>query len=241
MSRIFNVRLNLDALAADLVHCETDQERGQWLAGFQTGACGALSRQDWSALKARGFAFGVAVRAEASGFIAQQAEHGNKSAEARRQKYGSAKPGRATPEPPSPQPPKVVGTTPEPIHNPQSTIQRSTSENPAATNRPPAPPHPCDGMDGDETPIELAKPIPRESMKINFRDWNMSHPRLWVSRNGEQGSLADWTALFDKFSEEGTEAMDETYSSLIETMEAKKKINYSTFIESLNENYEVTP
>ncbi len=231
MARIFSVRINLDEMFAQLDALDQGRDKLQWLEGFRAGSRGAPNHAKWSSAKRDGASFGAEARSRALNLSQKQSSNAHVRWDKGQEVTSN---GNAAAMPPQCQ--NDAWSMPNP------TIQQSNEPKSEGTmGTKPTHPDLFGGMDGDETPIELAKPIPRESMKINFRDWNMSHPRLWVSRNGEQGSLADWTALFDKFSEEGTEAMDETYSSLIETMEAKKKINYSTFIESLNENYEVTP
>jgi len=89
MTRIFSLRLNLDSMTAELIHWETDEERGQWIIGFQAGASGALARESWSEPKRAGYAFGKSTRLETEERISKQQAGGKHSANARRNKYGT--------------------------------------------------------------------------------------------------------------------------------------------------------
>jgi hypothetical protein len=95
--RIFMVRMNLDDLAAELLTFDSDEERGQWLAGFQVGASGSPGRDSWSESKQSGWGFGSECYAEAQEFRATKARGGRASAEARKASSGSAQPVRNTP------------------------------------------------------------------------------------------------------------------------------------------------
>lgn len=95
--RIFMVRLNLDDLAAELLTFDSDEERGQWLAGFQVGASGSQGRESWSEAKQSGWGFGAECYAEAQDFRATKARGGRASAQARKAATGTAQPVRNPP------------------------------------------------------------------------------------------------------------------------------------------------
>ncbi len=61
-----------------------------------------------------------------------------------------------------------------------------------------------EGMDADETPIELAKAAP---MEINWRDWRSHHALIKVAFNGEDGCSADWERLFGRYTIRSLDAM----------------------------------
>ena len=86
------VRVNLDDLAAELLTFDTDEERGQWLAGFQVGASGTSGRSSWSEAKQSGWGFGAECHLEATDFRETKARGGRASVEARRSSTGSAQP-----------------------------------------------------------------------------------------------------------------------------------------------------
>lgn len=99
MSRIYHVRINLDAVSADLNTLVDDVERGQWLRGFMAGAAGGANRFVDTSPAYLGWHNGASARGQAEGYHAKQAEHGAKSAKVRIERYGTA------------QPPKVDRTT----------------------------------------------------------------------------------------------------------------------------------
>lgn len=90
--RTFFVRLNLDDMAAEVVGLETSEERGQWLEGFLVGSRGKESREIWPASKLEGHRFGLSCFHEAESFRDKKSAAGEASANARRQRFGSAQP-----------------------------------------------------------------------------------------------------------------------------------------------------
>lgn len=93
--RTWTVRINLDALAAEMLALDGDDEKGAWLTGFQVGAAGARPRDSWPDVKLQGWKFGIAACDEAEAFRQKKSTAGNASASARRRRNGSAQPTRA--------------------------------------------------------------------------------------------------------------------------------------------------
>lgn len=228
MGRIFSVRINLDEMFAQLDALDHGREKLLWLEGFRVGSRGTQERSNWGAVKRQGAKFGYLAFEDAVKLSQRQSIKADTLWEKKREADATALPRQSH------------GVCPEHAKssNPREPINpRSEESNSAKPKHSPPSEDIMEGMDVDA--IELAKPLPAKSMRVTFRDWNMSHPKLWFGRNGEQGGLEDWTAFFDKFSTDGLEALDETYAALIGKMEPGKKINYSAFIEYFNENYEV--
>lgn len=93
--RTWTVRINLDALAAEMLALDGNEEKGAWLTGFQVGAAGAPPRDSWPDVKLQGWKFGSAACDEAEAFRQKKSAAGNASASARRRRNGSAQPTRA--------------------------------------------------------------------------------------------------------------------------------------------------
>lgn len=93
MKRIFSVRLNLDDMAASLEFLEGDAALAEWLRGFRYGLRGAPSRWD-NGPGSAGFRVGSSSLAEAHEFQLAKSDGGKKSAEARKEKTGTAQPAR---------------------------------------------------------------------------------------------------------------------------------------------------
>ena len=79
MARIFHVRINLDAVSADLNTLVDDAERGAWLRGFMSGASGGANRFEASSPCHLGWALGSASKAKA--------EHSKDKGESFRKKF----------------------------------------------------------------------------------------------------------------------------------------------------------
>ena len=93
MKRIFSVRINLDDMAASLEFLEGDASLAEWLRGFRYGLRGAPSR--WaSGPGAAGFHIGSRSLSEAHEFQLAKSDGGKRSAEARKEKVGTAQPAR---------------------------------------------------------------------------------------------------------------------------------------------------
>ena len=90
--RTFFVRLNLDDMAAEVVGLETSEERGQWLDGFLVGSRGKDPRESWSGQKMDGHRFGLQCYYEAETFREKKSAAGEASAQARKNRFGSAQP-----------------------------------------------------------------------------------------------------------------------------------------------------
>ena len=81
--RIFNVRINLDDLGAELDTLYTAQERSEWLLGFRSGSRGAPPPAKATEALMLGFKFGQRAHAEALEFQAQRSVAGQASAQRR--------------------------------------------------------------------------------------------------------------------------------------------------------------
>lgn len=79
MSRNYYIKLNLDAMAADLDSLVTDRERLDWLAGFRVGARGR-SIPEWTGALRMGCDFGLAAWNEAQTYRASRAAGGRAKA-----------------------------------------------------------------------------------------------------------------------------------------------------------------
>lgn len=89
-------------------------------------------------------------------------------------------------------------------------------------------PHPADFMDDENAPIVLAQPPPR---KANIRDWQMTHPRIWISSKSEGvGLRSDWEALLEKF---GEGAMHQAYIAC-QAAAKDKPVYYDSILAALN-------
>lgn len=114
MSRIWNLRLNLDEFNALVGMAFSETDKANTLNGLMAGLNGASLPEGCSSGVRAAFEVASRWRQEAEGFVNSQSIAGKASAEARKKKFGSA------------QPPKVVRTGFEQasnlttIHNPQS-------------------------------------------------------------------------------------------------------------------------
>lgn len=89
---VFVVRVDLALLAREMICLESDRERSDWLLGFQVGSSGAAHLSKWSSAKLAGWAFGERAHAEALAYQAQKRSAGERSAQARRMRLGTAQP-----------------------------------------------------------------------------------------------------------------------------------------------------
>jgi hypothetical protein len=79
MSRTFYVKLNLDAMAADLDTLISDVERLEWLCGFRAGARGR-SVPEWTGARQMGCQFGLRAWQEAQSYRATRSAGGRAKA-----------------------------------------------------------------------------------------------------------------------------------------------------------------
>lgn len=138
--RTFFVRLNLDDMAAEIVGLETSEERGQWLEGFLVGSRGKESREIWPVSKLEGHRFGLSCFHEAESFRDKKSAAGEASANARRQRFGSAQPN--TIRTPLEQCSNTARTGAEQAPNQPTTI----IQQPTTNNEKPNPPKPPQGV-----------------------------------------------------------------------------------------------
>ncbi len=61
----------------------------------------------------------------------------------------------------------------------------------------------------EDAPVEVVRGMP--AAKLSFRDWKWSHPHAFVGPSNSEGSLADWTALYDA---KGDRAMSGMYQAI---------------------------
>lgn len=177
--RTFFVSVNLDDLSDEMDALDSTEERGLWLEGFKVGSRGHGDREGWHPAKAQGYAFGRGCWEKAEVFRAKKAEAGQASAEARRQKNGTAQPrrDRTDSEQCSGDVPNTARTEPrtdaELIHKPESINQEQETK-----NEEPHPPTPQGGaamvvgewnaaVEG--TPLPKARVTPPRTKTIGTR------------------------------------------------------------------------
>ena len=92
MSRIWNLRLNLDTLNALYTTAYTDGLKGEAFTGLMIGLNGGLIPEQCSSIVRSSFDIGCEMRAEAMSYVKSKAEAGKKSAERRKGLTGSSRP-----------------------------------------------------------------------------------------------------------------------------------------------------
>ena len=135
--RVWNLRLNLDEFNSLIASVFTDGDRALLLQGLSLGCNGGPLPDGVPPAFMRGWMFGNSSRDEAEEFKARQSAKGKASAEARKEKSGTAQPIKHISNNGSNQLRTTVRTGPEAILNPQS-----YNNNPQTTNdkRPPKAP-----------------------------------------------------------------------------------------------------
>ena len=78
LARVWNLRLNLDALNADFMSLSDDTEKGQYLSGLCSGANKGRLRNDSSVPFSEGFSLGQEMREEAEGLRSANSINGAK-------------------------------------------------------------------------------------------------------------------------------------------------------------------
>lgn len=189
--RIFMVRMNLDDLAAELLTFDSDEERGQWLAGFQVGASGSPGRESWSEAKQSGWGFGAECYAEAQEFRATKARGGRASAEARKASSGSAQPVRNTP---------VLEQTSNDARTPfehtsEHTLEQTPNQ-PTANSQQPTTPNLQ--STGARVPSSEWEPLRehREFAALRNADCNLQLARFRERNNGQTDTDQGWGVRF---------------------------------------------
>lgn len=215
MPRIFSVRINLDDMFARLDALDTTEESA-WLKGFRVGSRGGPLRPEWSNPTKCGYQFGLQAHQVAVGFSEKQSakgklrhSHGSATAEANTS-HGSA-------------------ISSNPVIQESKNEGTNVASHGSATAKPTPPSDILDGMDGDETPIQVAEPIP---MEINWRDWRSHHGSIHVARGGEDGSPDDWEIIFRRY---GVPCMDAMYERLRKDA-PQVRIYYNVALKWLEEN-----
>ena len=192
--RIFVVRVNLDALAAELLMFDTDEERGQWLAGFQVGASGTACREAWSEAKQCGWGFGCECHAEASKFRESKARGGHASAGVRKAANGTAQP----------QKPKIIEhcsntarTEPEQIIEQPSNQPTANSQQPVATSEHP-PEQRARDASGGRIPVSAWSPLQehRDLCAVRNVDCDLQLSRFRERNNGQEDTDQGWGVRF---------------------------------------------
>lgn len=189
--RIFMVRMNLDDLAAELLTFDSDEERGQWLAGFQVGASGSPGRESWSEAKQSGWGFGSECYAEAQEFRATKARGGRASAEARKASSGSAQPVRNTP---------VIEQTPNDARTPfehtsEHTLEQTPNQ-PTANSQQPTTQSPQ--STGARIPVSEWEPLRehRDLCAVRNADCDLQLSRFRERNVGQTDTDQGWGVRF---------------------------------------------
>lgn len=202
MPDIFFVKLNLEGLSNQMLAIETEGERSDWLLGFQIGASGAAPRDTWSAAKREGWAFGCTAREEALESVGKASRAGKASADARKQKYGSANPKTNAVQTPSEhrsehRSEQGSEQTPERDTNQLSAISYQLSaNNEQQQQHPPNPPR-------GERPARFVPPTEEEWVAYCTATWSDWHPacaaEAWahytkVGWKSGSTKIVDWKA-----------------------------------------------
>lgn len=122
--RTFTVRVNIDDMTAILAGLDGQSEKADWLDGYMVGVHGHQSRESWSSAKMCGFEFGSLHAREVEAYREEQSTRGQRSAEVRAAKSGSAQPRRTGSEPPF-EPPFEPDVEPASNQSNNPTIQQS--------------------------------------------------------------------------------------------------------------------
>jgi hypothetical protein len=95
---------------------------------------------------------------------------------------------------------------------------------------------PPDGNDlFPATNAQDPRPRPGHVPKVDWQHWRQTHPRIWVSRSDEDGSVADWQRLLTRA---GNEPMNHMYDALTKALAREKKINLGQALAWIDANYE---
>lgn len=183
--RVWNLRLNLDEFNSLIASVFTDGDRALLLQGLSLGCNGGPLPDGVPPAFMRGWMFGNSSRDEAEEFKARQSAKGKISAEARKEKSGTAQPVKPVSNSGSELVQATVRTAPEAILNPQS-----YNNNPQTTNDNPPPIAPPGGRrtGGKKDPVEpgvfddLFVSILPESLRSAE---NLSQWHDWISYRNE--------------------------------------------------------
>lgn len=227
MARIFHVRLNLDELSAHNDTFGTDQERGEWLRGFLTGARGAVSRFTNGSPGALGYELGESALTHAREFSAVQSEKGKLSAKARTFNRRST----------VVQPPLIPGSTSvQPNLNLSNNLIIEEENNLTIESvRDPLAQQIEDIFATDKL---IAEKIKSEPMVYSWQDWRRDHPRIGIARTGEDGDMEAWRDLWKIY---GRVCFDGMYSHVLPGVADGKRIWYAQAADWLNKNTRAIP
>lgn len=78
-----------------------------------------------------------------------------------------------------------------------------------------ASPPPARQADADPLGMDSTQRAPAPLAKPDWNHWRQTHPRIYVGRSDEDGSVSDWRALFDRA---GPEVMDAMYTAILPTI-----------------------
>jgi hypothetical protein len=198
MKRIFNVRLNLDDMAAGLDACCTDTEVGLWVRGFRVGVRGAALPDGVPRPMADGHALGLEAYQEASLFQEKQAEKGRASAESRKAKCNH---GSTTVQPRFNHCSTTVRTNPQStIHNQLETIHNPPIE-PARDEHDLASPSSLPATDEQRWPYvqgeDWARVLRRGGVKIGPKNWPRWQTLLAEDFGNDPASLVAFACSLD--------------------------------------------
>lgn len=222
MGRIFHVRINLDAVSADLNTLVDDKERGEWLRGFMAGASGGANRFPDESPCYLGWLHGSSARRHAEGFHERQSAKGKLSAESRKSNREGTEPQpRFNHGSTEPQPNLNLSNNPI-IHNPmreESSAQDTTQE---VFNL---------IVEHDR---KLSERIASQPIAYSWQDWRIEHPAIAVGRTGEDGDPKAWRDLWTHY--DGRECFDAMYAALTRNLPEGRKVWYGQAAEWLNKN-----
>ena len=231
MARTFMVYVNADEMNASLAGCFTEQDKAQWVGGFQAGCAGAIASPSWPVPAVSGHGVGYAAFQRSEEYRNKKSAAGSRSAESRAKSSGTAQPKPNTPRTLPEHCSSNVQAVSE-LSNIQYPI--SNSDNPKSTSQPVAE----DDL-FSASPAEIAKATAPPPKPItdphNWLDWRRDHPQIWINRSGEDGDLEAWKHLWGTYN---TEAFSIMYTTILKTMPPGKRIGYGQAAEWLSRNCE---
>lgn len=108
---------------------------------------------------------------------------------------------------------EVSGSRPDAIPTPSRLQDRTRQDKTvqSAAAPPPAREDAADALGMDQMQAAPKARVPKD----DWLHWRQTHTRIFIGRSDEDGSAADWRALFDRA---GTEVMDAMFAALVPTL-----------------------
>ena len=220
MGRIFVVRVNLDAMGAELDTLYTAEQKADWMTGFRSGSRGSVAPESAPDALLMGNCFGLGCHAEAANFSAQRSTAGKASAQRRANICSTA--GQ-----------HMFNGKPNGEVNQPSAFSLQPLSNQPTANIPPV----CLSVSIGPTPdqLDICQPYPpgdvrvypkARSAKVGLPEWIVHHPRCILGKDRDL-----WQGLFDY-------AGHETMSHAYERIAGDAKLWFSTFNDYIHANYE---